>query len=173
MKRKVLPMSWFRRPAETVAEEAMGQWLCRRLESGQVLRSRITEVEAYIGPEDKAMHAYRGKTERNAIMFGPGGTWYVYLCYGMHWLINMVTGPAGHPEAVLIRGVEGITGPGRLTKAFEIGEAQKNKRITRSNGLWLEGGTPFPAEEILRTPRIGIGYAEEWVDAPLRWTLKP
>jgi len=151
----------------------MGTTLCRKLPGGPTLRKRICEVEAYIGPEDKAMHAYRGRTNRNAIMFNPGGYWYVYLCYGVHWLINIVTGPKDRPEAVLIRGVEGIIGPGRLTKALCIGETEKNTKVSRAAGLWIETGSPYPPGEVIRTPRIGIDYAEDWVDAPLRWTLKP
>jgi len=168
---KILPMKTFQRPAEVVAEELMGMKLCRKMPDGSVERKRICEVEAYVGPEDKAMHAYRGKTERNAIMFGPGGYWYVYLCYGVHWLINIVTGPKDRPEAVLIRGVEGIIGPGRLTKALAIGEAEKNTKVNRTSGLWIEAGEPYPVDQVIRTPRIGIDYAEDWVDAPLRWTL--
>jgi DNA-3-methyladenine glycosylase len=167
---KPLPRSFYRRPAEVVAEDLMGRTLCRRLPGRKVLRGRINEVEAYVGPEDKAMHAYRGKTDRNAIMFAAGGMWYVYLCYGVHWLINIVTGPADRPEAVLIRGVEGITGPGRLTKAFEIGKAEQNQPVNRNTGLWIESGLPYPVERLERSPRIGINYAEEWVDKPLRWT---
>ena len=173
MTKRIIPMKDFQRPAEVVAEDLMGMMLCRKCPDGTVLRKRICEVEAYIGPEDKAMHAYRGKTPRNAIMFGPGGYWYVYLCYGVHWLLNMVTGPKGRPEAVLIRGVEGIVGPGRLTKAYAIGAEEKNTRIRKAGGLWIERGEPFPAEHVVRTPRIGIDYAEDWVDAPLRWVLKP
>lgn len=169
----VLPKSFYRRPAEVVAEDLMGRTLARRLEDGTVLRGRINEVEAYVGPEDKAMHAYRGKTERNAIMFDAGGMWYVYLCYGVHWLINVVTGEKDHPQAVLIRGVEGVTGPGRLTKAFGIGKPERNQPITRSTGLWMETGIPYPSTELERTPRIGIGYAEDWVDKPLRWIQSP
>lgn len=173
MKTAPLPQTWFQRPAETVARDLMGQMLCRRLPDDTVVRKRICEVEAYIGPEDKAMHAYRGKTPRNAIMFGPGGFWYVYLCYGVHWLINIVTGPEDHPEAVLLRGVEGVIGPGRLTKALSIGKSEKNQPVCEESGLWVEPGTPYPEDRILRTPRIGIAYAEEWVDAPLRWILQP
>ena len=167
-----LPQDWFQRPAIQVAEELMGQLLCRTLPDGQIVRKRITEVEAYVGPQDKAMHAYKGKTPRNQIMFHIGGFWYVYLCYGVHWLINIVTGPADHPEAVLIRGVEGIIGPGRLTKAFQIGAETKNTLVHPESGLWIEQAERFPKADIVRTPRIGIAYAQDWVDKPLRWVRK-
>ena len=166
------PPTWFQRPALEVAPELLGQWLCRRLENGEVLRRRITEVEAYIGPEDKACHAYRGKTERNRVMYEPGGSWYVYLCYGIHWLLNITTGPADHPEAVLIRGLEGISGPGRLTKAFGIGANEKNLPASPQNGLWIEAGPGFQESQIQCTPRIGIDYAEEWRDKPYRWLVE-
>jgi DNA-3-methyladenine glycosylase len=165
------PASWYQRPALDVAPALMGQKLCRQIPDGQVIRKRISEVEAYIGAEDTACHAHRGKTVRNAIMYDPGGNWYVYLCYGIHWLLNITTGPADNPEAVLIRGVEGISGPGRLTKALNIGRAEKNRPASLETGLWIEPGDPFSPEEILRTPRIGIDYAEGWKDKPFRWVL--
>jgi len=73
-----------------------------------------------VGPDDLASHAARGRTKRNKVMFGPPGMFYVYFVYGMHWMLNVVTGPVGYPAAVLIRGIEGIQGPGRLTKALRI-----------------------------------------------------
>jgi DNA-3-methyladenine glycosylase len=116
---KVLGSTFFDRSAEEVAHDLIG---CRlNWRSGNRSDSRIiTEIEAYTGPDDLASHAARGRTERNAPMFGPPGTFYVYFVYGMHWMLNLVTGPIGFPAAVLIRGVEGIVGPGRLTKAIGI-----------------------------------------------------
>jgi len=81
--------------ARVVAPGLLGRWLCRRGADGQVTRWRITEVEAYCGPRDRASHAARGETPRNRVMFGPPGFWYVYLCYGVHWMLNLVTGPKG------------------------------------------------------------------------------
>lgn len=161
MPERILRAEWFQRPAAEVAPGLLGCWLCRKRPGGRILRKRITEVEAYIGPEDKACHAHRGKTERNRVMFDAGGNWYVYLCYGIHWLLNITTGPAGHPEAVLIRGVEEISGPGRLTRALEIGKSEQNLPATPASGLWMEAGPSFAPESIHRTPRIGIAYAHE------------
>ena len=107
---KVLGSTFFDRSAEEFAHDLIG---CRlNWRSGDKSDSRIiTETEAYVGPNDLASHAARGRTERNAPMFGPPGTFYVYFVYGMHWMLNVVTGPVGYPAAVLIRGIEGIQGP--------------------------------------------------------------
>ena len=108
----------YRRDAVAMAKALLGMTLCRRLDDGSVLRARIVETEAYFGEEDTACHAHRGRTPRTDVMYAPGGYAYVYLCYGMHDMLNVVTGPADHPEAVLVRGVEGAVGPGRVTKAM-------------------------------------------------------
>jgi len=143
----------------TVAPALLGKLLCRRLEDGSVLRLRITETEAYRGAEDTACHARAGKTPRTAVMFGPGGFSYVYLCYGIHSLLNIVAGPAGMPQAALIRGVEGCPGPGRLTRAMGIGRELNGVDMRTSDVLWLEEGV---APICIKTaPRIGIGYASE------------
>ena len=106
--------------ALALAPRLLGKFLCRRLADGTVLRRRITETEAYFGEEDTACHAHKGRTPRTDVMYSPGGCAYVYLCYGMHEMLNVVTGREGRPEAVLIRGVEGAEGPGRLTKALHV-----------------------------------------------------
>ena len=92
--------------AVTMAKALVGAWLCRRFDDGTVIRRRITETEAYCGEEDTACHAHKGRTARTDVMYSPGGCAYIYLCYGMHEMLNVVTGPEGRPEAVLIRGVE-------------------------------------------------------------------
>ena len=112
---KALHEDFFCRDTLIVAEELLGKFLVRKTPDG-ILAGMITEVEAYDGPLDKACHAHRGKTPRNAPMFGPGGFFYVYFVYGMHWMLNVVTGEAGDPAAVLIRGIQGWDGPGKLTK---------------------------------------------------------
>jgi 3-methyladenine DNA glycosylase Mpg len=114
---KVLDSTFFDRPAEKVAYDLIGcrlNWAHRDKPESRI----ITKIEAYTGRDDLASHASRGRTERNEAMFGPSGTFYVYFVYGMHWMLNVVTGPAGYPAAVLIRSVEGIQGPGRLTKTL-------------------------------------------------------
>ena len=140
------------------ARALLGKWLCRRLPGGEVLRARIVETEAYCGEGDTACHAHCGKTARNAPMYEPGGVAYVYLCYGMHNLLNVVTGPGDYPEAVLIRGVEGHVGPGRVTKFLRIDRTLNREPLTASEALWIEDdGAPPP--RFAATPRVGIGYA--------------
>ena len=144
--------------AVTAAKMLLGKWLCRRLSDGRVLKARIVETEAYCGENDTACHAHCGKTPRNAPMYEPGGIAYVYLCYGMHNLLNVVVGEEGSPEAVLIRGVEGHIGPGRVTKFLRIDRAFNRKPFTASKRLWIEDdGTKPP--RFKATPRIGIAYA--------------
>ena len=147
----------FSADAVTLASRLLGKFLCRRLADGTVLRRRITETEAYFGEEDTACHAHRGRTPRTDVMYEAGGCAYVYLCYGMHELLTVVTGPKDHPEAVLIRGVEGADGPGKLTKLLHITRAFNRVRFATSADLWLEDGGFSP--RCLRTPRIGIAYA--------------
>jgi DNA-3-methyladenine glycosylase len=173
MSGRIISTDFLNRPTLVVAEELLGQYLCREMD-GEVHRFCITEVEAYDGPEDKACHAHRGKTDRNSIMFGPAGHWYVYLCYGMHWLLNVVTGPEDFPAAVLFRGLREVSGPGRLTKKLQIDKVQNQKPCSHDTGLWLEKSGIQPcSSDIEKTPRIGIGYAgPEWVAAPYRFVLK-
>ncbi|MEO0793938.1 MAG: DNA-3-methyladenine glycosylase [Verrucomicrobiota bacterium] len=171
--RTVVGHDFFERPTLDVANDLIGQHLCRQLADGSVLRWQLTEVEAYDGPEDRACHAHRGQTPRNAVMFGPAGVFYVYLCYGVHWLLNVVTGPVGFPAAVLIRGAGEVSGPGRLTKAMQIDRQFNGLEACPGIGLWIEIGEGVAPEEVLTTPRIGIDYAgEPWVSAPYRFLLR-
>ena len=144
--------------AVTVAKMLLGKWLCRRLGDGCVLKARIVETEAYCGEGDTACHAHCGKTERNAPMYEQGSIAYIYLCYGMHNLLNVVTGAKDYPEAVLIRGVEGAIGPGRVTKFLQVDRTLNREPLTTSKRLWIEDdGTQPP--RFKATPRIGIAYA--------------
>ncbi|MDR2073698.1 MAG: DNA-3-methyladenine glycosylase [Spirochaetaceae bacterium] len=133
-----LKASYYRKNALLLAPALLGKLLCRELR-GKIIRLRITETEAYYGEDDTACHASRGKTERTKIMYGCGGYAYVYLCYGVHWLLNVVSGRAGFPEAVLIRGVEGFPGPGKLSKHLEIDKTLHGENLALSGRLWLEG----------------------------------
>jgi DNA-3-methyladenine glycosylase len=144
--------------AVAMAKALLGAWLCRRLDDGTVLRARIVETEAYFGEKDTACHAHHGRTPRTDIMYSHGGFAYVYLCYGMHNMLNVVTGSDGHPEAVLIRGVEGAVGPGRVTKALQITRELNRENLAESERLWIEtDGAPPP--RFKASPRVGIGYA--------------
>lgn len=153
--RIILP-SELREPATELAPWLVGKILCRDI-NGEILRARITETECYFGEEDTACHAHKGRTERTDIMYRAGGNAYVYLCYGMHSLLNITTGVEGHPEAVLIRGVENVTGPGRVTKFMKIDRALNKKELVRENGLWLEDDGFV--SKYTREKRVGIDYA--------------
>ena len=156
-----------------IARDLLGCRLVVRLPGGETRSALITETEAYHGPDDRACHASRGRTARTEVMFGPAGRWYVYLCYGMHEMLNLVTGPADWPAAVLIRGVEGVTGPGRVTRAFGIGRSLNGAEASPLSGLWIErdeASGPVLPHEVLAGPRVGIDYAgAEWADKPWRF----
>ena len=146
--------------AEDGARQLLGKLLCKRQSDGSVLRARIVETECYCGEEDTACHAHRGMTERNRPLYERGGISYVYLCYGIHALLNVITRAAGHPEGVLIRGVEGAVGPGRVTKSLGITMTDNRLPLSPESGLWLEDGGYTPTE-VEALPRVGIDYAEE------------
>lgn len=145
-------------PATELAKELLGKLLCRRTESG-VLKYRIMETECYYGEEDTACHASKGKTERTKVLYEQGGTAYVYLCYGMHSLFNVVSGKKGHPEAVLIRGVTDYNGPGKLTKAMHIDRTLNGEDMVSSGELWIEDDGCRP--DYVAAKRVGIDYATE------------
>ena len=155
----ILEKDYFCKSAIILAPDLVGKLLCRRLDDGSVIRARIVETECYFGEEDTACHAHKGKTERTKPMYEIGGITYVYLCYGIHSLLNIVTGNEGHPEAVLIRGVEGAVGPGRATKLLKITLCDNALPLTEESGIWIEDdGAKKPKLE--RLPRVGIDYAE-------------
>jgi DNA-3-methyladenine glycosylase len=166
-----LPQEFFARDAKTVARALIGCALVHRDRAGM-----IVETEAYVGPHDLACHARFGPTARTSVMFGPGGVSYVYLCYGIHQMFNVVTGDEGDGEAVLVRAIAPLAGlpddakvgrgPGKVTKALLL-----DKRHDRRD---LASGPLFVARyqkprRLERGPRIGVAYAGEWADAPLRF----
>lgn len=159
---RVCAREYFRRGAAELAPELVGKLLCRRLPNGSVKKLRITQTEAYCGESDTACHAHKGRTKRTETLYHDGGTVYVYLCYGMHWLMNVVAGGIDDPQAVLIRCCDGAAGPGKLTKALGIDGSFNDADILTSDELWLEDDG---AEvNITLGTRVGIGYA----DAPDR-----
>jgi DNA-3-methyladenine glycosylase len=167
-----LEPGFFDRPADGVARDLLGAALVVRRPGGGVERHVVVETEAYLGAHDLACHGRTGPTRRNATMFGPAGHWYVYLCYGLHWMLNIVTGPVGVPAAVLIRGAGDLIGPGRLTRGLGIDGGFDGRPAGRRAGLWLEPADPPPGSRVRRTPRIGVGYAGEWAAKPLRFVLE-
>lgn len=139
-----------------LAPKLLGMKLCRKVDNN-IFKLRITETEAYFGEDDTACHANKGKTARTKILYQVGGVAYIYLCYGIHNMLNIVTGEENFPQAVLIRGVEGFDGPGKLTRALNIDRKLNGENLIKSNLLWLEDdGCSFRYKT---TKRIGIDYA--------------
>ena len=167
----ILDEHYFARPATELARDLLGKLLCVR-RGEEVMRCRITETECYFGEEDTACHAHKGRTPRTDTLYQQGGITYIYLCYGIHSLLNIVTGAPGHPQAVLIRGVEGASGPGRVTKALGLTTSQNRTPLCPESGIWVEDdGTPAPDFEAL--PRVGIDYAaKEDRDRPWRYLAR-
>jgi DNA-3-methyladenine glycosylase len=130
----------------------------------------ITETEAYLGKDDRACHASKGRTARTEPMYLEGGHLYIYFVYGMHWMMNIVTGPAAYPQAVLIRGAMPFTGPGRVTCGLGIDGSFNGEDLTSSSRIWLEQTGLRPG--LTAGPRVGIKYAgEPWVSMPWRFTV--
>jgi DNA-3-methyladenine glycosylase len=165
-----LPEDFFTRDVLEVAPGMIGKILVIRLPDGIYGRYKVTEVEAYRGVEDKACHAFKGKTSRTEIMFHDGGRLYIYLIYGMYWMLNVVTGKENDPQAVLIRGVENYSGPGKLTKAFGIDRSYYGEDLMVSERIWFEDAGDAP---LFKTgPRIGVNYAGEyWKSKPWRYYI--
>ena len=178
-KRNTLPRSFFARDADAVARDLLGCLLVRRV-GGADRICRIVETEAYVGAHDLACHAAKGRTPRTEPMFGEAGHAYVYFVYGMHHLLNIVTGNVGDPQAVLVRGAEpwpsgmrdaSLAGPARLTKALGITTAMHNRLDVCGYGEISFRERPATVGEIAVSPRIGVDYAGEWAAAPLRFYL--
>lgn len=165
---------FFARGAEAVARDLIGTVLVRRL-GKKFIRARIVETEAYVGAHDLACHAAKGRTARTEVMFGPPGHAYVYFIYGMYDMLNVVTAKRDDPQAVLIRALEPVTpgwaasmnGPGKLTRSLHITRQLNGLNLCKSSELFLEAGAPVG--KITVTERIGVEYAKEWKNAPLRF----
>ncbi|QAA80701.1 DNA-3-methyladenine glycosylase [Aequorivita sp. H23M31] len=172
MLNKKLDREYFRSQNSLVlAEDLLGKILVRDFGNGHILRAPILETEAYLGANDLASHASKGRTQRTEIMFAPGGVVYAYLIYGVHWMLNIVTGPKDHPEAVLIRGVENCIGPGRVGKLIGLDRSFYGENLEFSKRIWIEDAQS--QGDIITSTRIGIDYAGEiWKNKPWRFTLK-
>lgn len=151
--------SFYEQNAEIIAPLLVGKLICLKRSDGEILRMRIIETECYLGESDTACHASRGKTERNSPLWLEGGYTYVYLCYGMYNMFNIITGAEGDPQGVLIRGVEGHYGPGKFTKFCQIDRAYNKIDMKSSKTLWLEDDGFAP--EIVASARVGIDYADK------------
>ncbi|MEZ4769155.1 MAG: DNA-3-methyladenine glycosylase [Caldilineales bacterium] len=181
-----LPAAFYARPTLEVARDLLGRRLVRSLD-GQRLAGRIAEVEAYIGEDDRASHAARGRTDRNRPMYGAPGQAYVYFIYGMYFCLNVVTETEGFPAAILIRGIEpdeGVAemaarragrprrnladGPGKLCQALAIDRALNGHDLTAGRELWIEPGRPVADEVVSATPRINVRGDERAITVPWR-----
>jgi DNA-3-methyladenine glycosylase len=167
----VLPLSFFERPAAKVARALLGKKLVR-LRGDIRTALTIVESEAYDGVYDLASHSSKGRTKRTEVMFGPAGRFYVYRIYGLHWMLNVVTGDVGDAAAVLIRGVEGISGPGRVAAALGIDATLHGREAIPQSGLWFENESAARKLRVTATPRIGVDYAGPvWAAKKLRFVL--
>lgn len=165
-----LPRQFYDRDTIVVARELLGKYLVHDERVG-----RIVETEAYLGPHDLAAHSARGRTKRNEVMFGPPGRAYVYMIYGMYYCMNVVTEPAGHASAVLLRAVEPVrgidgktTGPGLLCNAMDI-DRRLNGHDLLSDDFYVAGKTEN--HRIIKRPRVGVDYAGHWARRHLRFYI--
>lgn len=168
-KPKFLPTCFFLDDVKIVAQNLLGKTMCVRGGKGRIDRVVISETEAYDGEKDLACHASKGKTLRTSTMYMEGGVCYVYLCYGIHWMLNIVAREVGYPAAVLIRGSLEIGGPGRLTKALGINGSFNGVNLCPHSSIWLEDSKIKPSE-IHQGPRIGVEYSGPvWSKKPYRF----
>ena len=169
-----LRRDFYARPTLTVARELIGMHLVHEL-GGSLRVGRIVETEAYLGPQDAAAHSHRGRTARTEVMFGPPGHAYVYFIYGFWDLLNVISGPPGAPQAVLLRALEpldGLTartwGPGLLCRALRI-DRRLNGTDLLGDELWLEQPQRRTRVRIAKATRIGVDYAGDWAQRPWRF----
>lgn len=174
MARVIKPSEFQDADAVGLARWLLGKTLVRTTTAGRE-EYPITEVEAYNGESDLACHASKGRTQRTEVLYKDGGIWYVYLCYGIHEMLNLVVGPENHPAAVLIRGVGDIVGPGRVTKRLQIDRKLNSLPASPKTGLHLEdAGLVIPRRLIKVSKRIGIDYAGPvWAKKPWRFQFEP
>lgn len=178
MNYKRIPQSFFLRPTLSVAEDLVGKLLV--LKKGKEIKvARILETEAYIGEKDLACHARFGKTARNWVMYERGGVWYVYFVYGMHWLLNIITGPKNFPAGVMIRSAEPLegfwpgkklSGPALLTKAFDI--TQKFNGVRHGGELFFAFDGGEVNFLVRRKTRVGVAYAGKYAKKKWRFVLE-
>lgn len=182
MRSKRLPRNFYTRPTLTIAQDLLGKFVVRKMPGGRLRFGKIVETEAYIGPQDRASHAWGGKkTPRNQAEWKIGGHVYIYLVYGMYWQLNISTAGEGVPECVLIRALEiaeeypeCANGPGKLCRYLKLDKTFYGEDLTRSRRFWLEDhGVRITRSEIAAAERIGIAYAGPyWSKIPWRFYLQ-
>lgn len=161
--------AFYDQPSLEIAPKILGAKLCHRGKDDLIKKFTICETEAYHGTDDLASHASKGKNQKNQLMFGPSNIWYLYLCYGVHWMLNLVTDREGTPSAVFIRATLEVKGPGRLTRKLSLDQSYSGIPNDPSANLWLEKSSLKP-ETIKRGPRVGIsGAGSYWSEVPYRF----
>jgi DNA-3-methyladenine glycosylase len=185
---KRLKRSFYTKKSIDVSRELLGKVLVR-IKNGKRISGKIVETEMYLGPQDKASHAFKGKiTERNKVEYQKGGFVYIYLCYGMYWQFNIVSFKKGNPECVLIRALEPLegidlkrkekelrkecAGPGRLSRWMELNRSFNGEDLVNSERIWVEEGEEIKKQQIIAAKRIGIDYAGSWAEKPWRFYIK-
>ena len=180
---KRLSREFYTRPTLIVAKDLLGKYLVRK-QGNKKFIGKIVETEAYLGPKDKAAHSYGGKiTDRSKTFYLKGGHLYIYLCYGIYWMLNIVTEKKNKPEAVLIRALEPIgdydfkkiknlsNGPGKLCRWLRINKSFNEIDLVKSNKIWLEKGEKTKKSQIKASRRVGVDYAKEWAKKPWRFYI--
>ncbi len=163
---------FFNQKTRKAAKDLVGCYLVRKI-GNKTVRLKITETEAYVGPHDLACHSSKGRTKRTEIMFAEPGTIYIYMIYGMYFMLNIVTEKKDYPAAILIRGAGEYVGPGRLTKALEIDKKINNLKAVPKNGLWFEAREENFKGKIKKSKRVGVSYAGPiWAEKEYRFTLQ-
>lgn len=172
-----LPPEWFARDTLQVARDLLGKLVIRTLADGRIRSGRLVEVEAYLGPDDRAAHSWRGLTPRTRVMYGPPGHAYVYFIYGIHHCLNFVTRPAGEPQAVLVRALEPgpetprASGPGLVCQALAIDLSLNGARLEPPDLYVVDDGYRPDPRLVFQTARIGVAYAGEWAERPWRFCI--
>jgi len=155
-----LNKDFYQKDAHEVAPKLLGKTIVKSNQNGTKVNYLISDVEVYYGEEDLACHASKGRTQRTEIMYHSGGYIYMYLIYGIHWMFNIVTGRIDHPQAILIRGVNNISGPGKLTKELGLNKNYYAEDLSTSSRIWIENATDIEAYHTAK--RVGIDYAGEY-----------
>ena len=185
--KKRIPRQFYNRPTLIVAKDLLGKYLVRKVGQKE-LAGKIVEIEAYIGPKDRAAHTHSGKiTQRNKTVYLEGGRAYIYLCYGINWMLNLTTRKKGIPECILIRALEPslerygdsqelnnlTNGPGKLCRWLRLDKTFDEEDLVRSKKFWLEDrGEEIKKSQIVTAKRIGIDYAGIWAEKPWRFFLR-